>query len=110
MLGEAAKDKFGGDFCESWRKALSSESFTKVCAILDITVTITKLYFKCVLLLLRDKIALLLVWFNMFFHIFCQDIKYNIFFSVVVKKKASDFLCVGSKLIGVHQSWCVFSS
>lgn len=30
VLGEPAKDKFGGDFCDAWRKALSAESFTKV--------------------------------------------------------------------------------
>ena len=28
-VGEVSKDKFGGDFCESWRKVVSNESFTR---------------------------------------------------------------------------------
>lgn len=30
VLGEVSKDKFGGEFCEAWRRAVSDESFTKV--------------------------------------------------------------------------------
>ena len=36
VIGEAAKDKFGGEFCDAWRKALSAESFSKVsCSLLQ---------------------------------------------------------------------------